>query len=276
MQESYAYRVLSLSALRIMSRLEIELARHGGRPEENGSLPCTFEDFADYGVHRDAIAPAIRELVALGFIEITRKGSAGNAGFRQPQLYLLTYRHAGSDQIIKDGWRRIMSMEEAAQVAASARAKPSSNRSAREFGRRGGVASQIKKQKSTHGFRTDPTHGFRTDATLHRSGFRTDVPLMDSEPLSIVSLGGQPEAHRFPPPVVPPPPVRQERPYAPEPWDAPDTLHANIAKLPWMPPRRLTGQIRPRPMEMRLAVGDDALTDFERLFFPNALNGPSR
>ncbi len=84
MLESPAYRALSLSAQRVMSRLEIELARHGGKPEENGRLACTFDHFVEYGVERHAIAPAIRELVVLGFIEITRQGCAGNAGFRQP------------------------------------------------------------------------------------------------------------------------------------------------------------------------------------------------
>jgi hypothetical protein len=79
MLESPAYRVLSLSAHRAMARLEIELAHHGGKPEENGKLPCTYEHFAEFGLHRDAIAPAIRELVALGFVEITQRGSAGNA-----------------------------------------------------------------------------------------------------------------------------------------------------------------------------------------------------
>ena len=90
MLESPAYRVLSLSAHRVMARLEIELAHHGGKPEENGKLPCTFDHFVEFGLHRHAIAPAIRELVALGFVEITQRGSAGNADFRQPTLYRLT------------------------------------------------------------------------------------------------------------------------------------------------------------------------------------------
>lgn len=166
MQRSPAYRVLSLSALRVMARLEIELAEHGGKPEENGQLPCTFEDFAEYGIERHAISPAIRELVALGFIEVTQKGCAGNAGFRRSQLYLLTYRHAGSDQIIKDGWRRIMSVDEAQLVAANARAKKSANQPAREFGRKGGVAAQLQKQKSSAGNPTDASAGNPTDASL--------------------------------------------------------------------------------------------------------------
>jgi hypothetical protein len=79
MLESPAYRTLSLSARKVLDRLEIEFERHGRNPLENGCLPCTYEDFVEYGIHRQAIPPAIREAVALGFIRITRKGSAGNA-----------------------------------------------------------------------------------------------------------------------------------------------------------------------------------------------------
>jgi hypothetical protein len=121
MLESPAYRILSLSAHRVMARLEIELAHHGGKPEENGKLPCTYEHFAEFGLHRDAIAPAIRELVALGFVEITRQGCAGNAGFRQPTLYRLTYRHWGSHRETTDEWRRIKMMQEAGAIAERAR-----------------------------------------------------------------------------------------------------------------------------------------------------------
>jgi hypothetical protein len=127
---SPAYRVLSLSAHRVMARLEIELAQHGGKPEENGRLPCTFEHFVEFGLHRHAIAPAIRELVALGFIEITQRGSAGNAGFRQPTLYRLTYRHWGSHKEASDEWRRIKTVEEAEEIAKQGR-PPQSERAAK-------------------------------------------------------------------------------------------------------------------------------------------------
>jgi hypothetical protein len=45
--------------------------------------------------------------VALGFIEVTRKGAAGNADHRQAAMYLLTYRPFGSAQYRINGWRRI-------------------------------------------------------------------------------------------------------------------------------------------------------------------------
>ena len=38
MLESPAFTVLSLSAHRVMNRLEVELMRHKGKPEENGNL----------------------------------------------------------------------------------------------------------------------------------------------------------------------------------------------------------------------------------------------
>jgi len=50
MLESPAFQVLSLSGRRILDRLEIEHAHHGGR--DNGELPCAFDGFEDYGIHR--------------------------------------------------------------------------------------------------------------------------------------------------------------------------------------------------------------------------------
>jgi hypothetical protein len=121
MLESPAYRVLSLSAHRVLDRIEIEMAHHGGT--ENGKLPVTYDDFEAYGIERHAIAPAIRELVALGFIEITEKGRAGNAEHRTPNLYRLTYRPAKG--IFADGtheWRKAASdLAEAEKIAKMAR-----------------------------------------------------------------------------------------------------------------------------------------------------------
>src|SRR5258708_4857205 len=88
MLESPAYRTLSLSARRVLDRIEIELAHHGG--EDNGKLPITFDQFQEYGMDRHAIAPGIREAVALGFLDITEKGRAGNAEHRAPNLFRLT------------------------------------------------------------------------------------------------------------------------------------------------------------------------------------------
>jgi hypothetical protein len=120
MMESPAYRVLSLSAHRVLSRIEIEWAHHGG--QDNGQLPVTFDDFAEYGVHRTAIGPALYELESLGFIVITEKGKMARAAdYRRPNKFLLTSRptNKGADPLHK--WKRFKTMEEAAAVAEASR-----------------------------------------------------------------------------------------------------------------------------------------------------------
>jgi hypothetical protein len=145
MLESPAYRVLSRAAHQVLARIEIEHAHHGGT--ENGKLPVTYEQFAAYGLHPKSIAPAIRELVTLGFIEITQRGCAGNADFRRPAHYRLTYRHVEGQP--GDGtheWRQIETMEQAEVLAKQARA--SVDRQAREI-----AVARIQKENSTVGFR---------------------------------------------------------------------------------------------------------------------------
>jgi hypothetical protein len=125
MLESPAYRQLSQAAHRIISRIEIELAHHGGN--DNGKLPVTYGDFIEYGVHRHSIAPAIREAVALGFIEVTKRGRGGNAESREPSLYRLTFAHDRNSRQSPPthDWRRIKTPEQAAVAAESARAASS-------------------------------------------------------------------------------------------------------------------------------------------------------
>jgi hypothetical protein len=128
MLEAPAYRVLSLSAHRIISRVEIELGHHGGN--DNGRLPVTFENFENYGVDRHSIAPAIREAVALGFLEISEHGRAGNAEWRRPNYFRLTYKPAkrlpghGTNE-----WRRFETIEDAHAAARAARETPSKTKS---------------------------------------------------------------------------------------------------------------------------------------------------
>ena len=121
MLESPAYRALSRAAHQVLTRIEIEHAHHGGK--DNGRLPVTSAQFVEYGIHRHAIAPAIRELVALGFIEITREGRAGNADWRRPTLFRLTYRHS-FDLKPTNEWRKITEAD-ANALAKIARRTPS-------------------------------------------------------------------------------------------------------------------------------------------------------
>jgi hypothetical protein len=116
MLESPAYRSLSLSALRTLARLQIELAHHGGK--DNGRLPVTYEDFEQYGIDRHSIAPALSLLVALGFIEITETGRSGNAKWRRPSRYRLTFRDAAGGYNGTHEWRLITEEQAKAIVLA--------------------------------------------------------------------------------------------------------------------------------------------------------------
>jgi hypothetical protein len=132
MLESPAYRVLSRGAHQVMSRIEIELRHHAGR--DNGKLPVTFEDFIKYGLDRHAIAPAIRELEALGFIRVTEHGRAGNAEHRSANKFYLTFANERDGGEPSHDWRKVQTMEDAEQLARAARA--AKNKSAARRGRR--------------------------------------------------------------------------------------------------------------------------------------------
>lgn len=70
---------------------------------------------------RHAIAPAIRECEALGFIQVTEHGRAGNAEFRRPNLFRLTYKHTSRADPTHE-WRNIKNTQEAELLALKARA----------------------------------------------------------------------------------------------------------------------------------------------------------
>jgi hypothetical protein len=133
MLESPAYQALSLSARKVLERLEIEFAGHGGT--ENGNLPCTYEDFQTFNIDRHSIAPAIREAEALGFIKVKR-GRAGNGEFRSPNIFTLTYRDINKmDQT--NEWKRIKSYRDAKRIGREARNESDENK--------------LKKQKTSGG-----------------------------------------------------------------------------------------------------------------------------
>jgi hypothetical protein len=122
MLESPAYRELSLSAHRLISRIEIELASHGGN--DNGRLPVTKQDFIHYGISSPRlIASAIREAEALGFIRVTQRGRGGNAEYRQPNHFLLTFANGRDSRANPPShdWRKVKTTEEAEAIATAAR-----------------------------------------------------------------------------------------------------------------------------------------------------------
>jgi DNA-binding FadR family transcriptional regulator len=134
---------MSLSARRVLDRIMIELAHHGGN--DNGKLPVTYDHFEEYGIHREAIPPGIRELEALGFVEVTQRGRASAGEFRSPNLFRLTCVNCRSAPNPTHEWRRIPDMKIAEVVA----------RAARE--------ARAKKQKASPGNRTRTGHGNRTE-----------------------------------------------------------------------------------------------------------------
>jgi hypothetical protein len=87
---------------------------------DNGKLPVTYADFVRYGIERHSIAPAQREVEALGFAEVTERGRAGNAEYRTPNKFRLTYRPAASAEAT-DEWKKINTIEDAKAIAQAAR-----------------------------------------------------------------------------------------------------------------------------------------------------------
>jgi hypothetical protein len=123
MLESPAHRVLTLAAHRVIDRIAVELAHHGG--QENGRLPVTFDNFESYGIDRGSIAPAIREAVALGFIEVTEKGRAAAGEWRSPNLFRITFQpilnRNKAVALPTNDWSKIETIEAALVIQKAAR-----------------------------------------------------------------------------------------------------------------------------------------------------------
>ena len=114
MLDSVAYWALKPIERTILSVIEIEHMRHGG--VENGRLIVTRRQFEKRGIHKDAIAPSIRALEALGFIELDR-GAAGVGDQAQAHRFRLTYVQPNPS----DEWRKHHDPDMARAVAETAR-----------------------------------------------------------------------------------------------------------------------------------------------------------
>jgi transposase len=172
----------------VISRIEIELASHGGN--DNGRLPVTTDNFVQYGMHRTSVAPAIREAEALGFIRITERGHGGNAEYRSPNRFYLTYAHTRDSKRHPptDEWRRIKTLQEADQIAKSARANKST--SAIERGKRSWRKRQQKTKSGTENTRVSvPKNSLETSESPVRDSGTTGSG-GETELLSI-SRGGE-------------------------------------------------------------------------------------
>jgi hypothetical protein len=123
MLESFAYRALSVSGHRVLARIEIEHGHHGGK--ENGRLPVTFDDFEEYGISPKSVAPALREIQALGFANITLRGRPSKSDFgRNPNHFSLTYLPGPAPKFAAptNEWKQHETLEEALKAARIARA----------------------------------------------------------------------------------------------------------------------------------------------------------
>jgi hypothetical protein len=177
--DSPAYRALSLSGHRVLARIQIEHARHGGK--ENGKLPVTFKDFEEYGIHRHAIAPAIREAEALGFIRITQLGRAGNGEFRLPNKFALTHLPSDGQVDATNDWRRIKTIEEAMAIGDAARKAPAG------FGKI--KKRSAKKQNASDGNRTSVSVANRTSTSKLPVVETALLSPAETAPLSISWVG---------------------------------------------------------------------------------------
>ena len=127
MLDSVAYWALKPIERTVLAVIEIEHMRHGG--SENGRLVVTRRQFEKRGIHKDAIAPSIRALEALGFIELER-GAAGIGDQAQAHRFRLTYVQPDPT----DEWRKFHDPGMARVVAETAR--QSSDIRARRLGLR--------------------------------------------------------------------------------------------------------------------------------------------
>jgi hypothetical protein len=144
MIESPAWRALSLSARRVIDRIEIEHGHHGGN--DNDRLPVTFDDFENFGISHKSVAPAIREAVALGFTRITERGRPSESDFgRHANKFGLTYlpvRRGTRWHDPTDEWKQIETLEEAERIAQEARAAKDEKAVAKAKGKSKKTASQ--------------------------------------------------------------------------------------------------------------------------------------
>jgi hypothetical protein len=112
MRQSIAWSHLPNNARRVLDRLEREHAQHGGA--ENGRLRCTYKDFEEAGIPEKGIALAIRQCVALGFLEITFRAQPSVSAFRRSNEYRLTsVPSRGGKPPMTHDWRLVTSDEQA-------------------------------------------------------------------------------------------------------------------------------------------------------------------
>jgi hypothetical protein len=115
MLDSVAYWALKPIEVRILQVIEIEHMRHGGT--ENGNLIVPRRQFEKRGIHKDAIAPGLRAIRTLGFVDI-QLGAAGIGDQAQAHRFRLTYVQPNPT----DEWQKHHDPDRAQAEAEAARA----------------------------------------------------------------------------------------------------------------------------------------------------------
>jgi hypothetical protein len=83
---------LGVSARRILDFLMVEYS--GGAGRENGHLVATYRQLEHFGLTRADIAKGFAELIATGFVRLTKQGLR-QAGGGEPSRYALTWLPTG-------------------------------------------------------------------------------------------------------------------------------------------------------------------------------------
>jgi hypothetical protein len=118
MLESPAWRALPEQGRKVLDRIEIEYLRRSGT--ENGHVVVTYANFTDYtDLYPRDIACGIKAAEVLGFLRIGR-GCGGNADFKAPNTYTLTYMSI-REQEPTDDWQKIHSLDDAKEKLAAVR-----------------------------------------------------------------------------------------------------------------------------------------------------------
>jgi hypothetical protein len=134
---SHAFRAMSRPAFLVLMRLCLEHMAHAGT--DNGRLPVTQRQFAQYGVRKQSVPGAIAELEALGFAKRTDTGrkSFGEfegraARFRLTWLPVLT---SGDIQYATNEWGRFSDLKSARRAILEVRRRRDANRAKRKIPR---------------------------------------------------------------------------------------------------------------------------------------------
>lgn len=139
MVESPAWRAMSQNGRLVLDRVCIEHMAHGGG--RNGFLPVTYSDFERNGIRRGSIHKAIAEVLELGFLEMTKKGTRGWGEFAgQPSLFRLAWLPTCENGPATVRWKHFKTLEEAERAAEQARNGAAGRKT---FGLRHGAVAEV-------------------------------------------------------------------------------------------------------------------------------------